>query len=132
MEVVDMPQLAALESNKERVRTMLEEVWNAGSPERLSEFWAEETRAEAEELHRVLTTAFPDLRITVEDIVAEGDRVVVRLRFRGTHRGPFQGMDPTGRSVEFGAIRIYRLDAGLVTETWAHQDSMGLVRQLRG
>ncbi|MDT7741879.1 MAG: hypothetical protein QOE59_957 [Actinomycetota bacterium] len=127
-----MPQPATLESNKERIRTMLDEVWNAGHPERLPEFWAEETRAEAEELHRVLTTAFPDLRITVEDIVAEGDRVVVRLRLRGTHRGPFQGMATTGRSVEFGAIRIYRLDDGLVAETWAHQDSMGLARQLRG
>jgi len=127
-----MPQPATLESNKERVRTMLDEVWNGGAPERLPEFWAEGTRAEAEELHQILTAAFPDLRIDVEDVIAEGDRVVVRLRFRGTHLGPFQGMEPTGRSVEFGAIRIYRLVEGLVVETWAHQDSLGLVRQLRG
>ncbi len=121
-----------VESNKEQVRAMLEEVWNAGRAERLPEFWAEETRAEAAGLHEMLTTAFPDLVITVEDIVAEGDRVVVRLRFTGTHQGPFQGMAPTGRSIDFGAIRIYRLADGLVVETWAHQDSMGLARQLRG
>jgi predicted ester cyclase len=121
-----------VETNKERVRTMLDEVWNAGRPERLAEFWDEGTRAEAAGLHDVLTTGFPDLRIAVEDVVAEGDRVVVRLRFTGTHDGPFQGLEPTGRPVEFGAIRIYRLVDGVVVETWAHQDSMGLVRQLRG
>ena len=128
-----MTRSATVESNKERVRTMLEEVWNGGRPERLPESWAGETRAEAEGLHRMLTTAFPDLRIAVDDVVAEDDRVVVRLRFRGTHRGSFQGIEPTGRSVEFGAIRIYRLDDGLVVETWAHQHNtqMGLVRQLR-
>jgi predicted ester cyclase len=123
---------ATVETNKERVRTMLDEVWNAGHPERLAEFWDEGTRAEAAGLHDVLTTAFPDLRIAVEDVVAEGDRVVVRLRFTGTHDGPFQGLEPTGRPVDFGAIRIYRLVDGVVVETWAHQDSMGLVRQLRG
>ena len=80
----------------------------------------------------MLTTGFPDIEVDVEDVVAEGDRVVVRLRFRGTHRGPFQGIGPTGRRVAFGAIRVYRLADGLVVETWAHQDSMGLVRQLRG
>jgi predicted ester cyclase len=121
-----------IESNKERIRTMLAEVWNDGQSERFGEFFDDEVRAEGEELHRMLTTGFPDLEVDVDDVVAEGDRVVVRLRFRGTHRGPFQGIEPTGRRVEFGAIRIYRLRDGLVVETWAHQDSMGLVRQLRG
>lgn len=122
----------AIETNKERVRAMLDEVWNAGRPERLTEFWDEGTRGEAAGLHEMLTTAFPDLWIGVEDVVAEGDRVVVRLRFTGTHDGPFQGLEPTGRRVDFGAIRIYRLVDGVVVETWAHQDSMGLMGQLRG
>jgi predicted ester cyclase len=64
-------------------------------------------------------------------MVAEADRVVTRLTFEGTHRGPFRGIEPTGRRVRFGAIRIYRLSDGKVVETWAHQDALGLLQQLR-
>ncbi len=79
----------------------------------------------------MLTGAFPDLRVRIEDMVAEGDRVAVRLRFEGTHQGPFRGIEATGRPISFGAIRIYRLVGGKVVETWANQDSPGLIQQLR-
>ncbi|WP_037062603.1 ester cyclase [Pseudonocardia acaciae] len=119
------------EANKTLVREMIEQVWNAGSIERLPEFWVDDTRPEAEGLHSMLTGAFPDLRITIDDLIAEADRVVARLSFAGTHLGAFRDIPPTGRPVRFGAIRIYRIAGGKVAETWAHQDSLGLLGQLR-
>jgi predicted ester cyclase len=121
-----------VQANKDLVRAMIDQVWNAGRLDKLPEFWAAETRGEAEELHQVLTGAFPDLQVQIEDMVAEADRVVTRLTFEGTHRGPFRGIEPTGRRVRFGAIRIYRLTDGKVIETWAHQDALGLLQQIRG
>jgi predicted ester cyclase len=119
-------------SNDELVRRMIEEVWNGERPDRLPAFWADPARAEAEQLHRVLTGAFPDLRITVEDTVAGDDKVAARMTFRGTHRGPFRGLEPTGRAVEFSSIRIYRIEDGKVVQTWAEVDALGLLGQLRG
>lgn len=119
------------QANKDLVRQMIEEVWNANRPDRLPEFWAEATRAEAERLHTILTGAFPDLRIAVDDTVAESDKVVTRLTFRGTHRGPFRGIEPTGRPVTFESIRIYQVNDGQVTDTWAVVDALGLLAQLK-
>jgi ketosteroid isomerase-like protein len=120
------------ENNSELVLRMIEEVWNGEQPDRLPEFWAGPTRAEAEQLHSVLTGAFPDLRITVEDAVAGDDKVAARMTFRGTHRGPFRGLEPTGRPVEFSSIRIYRIEDGKIVQTWAEVDALGLLGQLRG
>lgn len=111
---------------------MIDEVWNQGQTGRLGEFWAEATRPEAEQLHAFLVGAFPDLQIAIDDLIAEDDKVVTRLTFRGTHRGPFRGIEPTGRPVEFGSIRIYLLEDGKVTQSWATVDVFGLVRQLQG
>jgi predicted ester cyclase len=119
-------------SNDDLVRRMIAEVWNGERPDRLPSFWADSTRAEAEQLHAVLTGAFPDLRITVEDTVAGEDKVAARMTFRGTHQGPFRGIEPTGRPVEFSSIRIYRIADGKVTQTWAEVDALGLLGQLRG
>jgi predicted ester cyclase len=119
-------------SNEELVRRMIEEVWNGERPDRLPQFWADATRAEAEQLHSVLVGAFPDLRITVEDTVAGDDKVAARMTFRGTHRGPFRGLEPTGRPVAFSSIRIYRIEDGKVVQTWAEVDALGLLGQLRG
>ncbi|GLZ46516.1 hypothetical protein Acsp06_27010 [Actinomycetospora sp. NBRC 106375] len=119
-------------SNKELVLRMIEEVFNGGRPDRLGAYWDPAMVGEAEGLHRKLTDAFGDLHVAVDDVVAEGDRVVVRLTFSGTHDGPFHGLPPTGRAVRFGAIRIYRVADGTLVETWAHQDAMGLMAQIRG
>ncbi len=59
--------------------------------------------------------AFPDLRHTVEDQVAEGDKVVSRLTVQGTHQGPFQGMAPTGKQVKFTDIMISRIEDGKIS-----------------
>jgi predicted ester cyclase len=118
--------------NKERIRAMIDQVFNQGRTERLPDFFASGMQAEAAGLHQLLTQAFPDLRVRIDDLIAEDDKVAARLTFEGTHQGPFREFAPTGRPVSFGAIRIYQLDGGQVTGSWAYQDSLGLVQQLRG
>jgi steroid delta-isomerase-like uncharacterized protein len=121
----------SVEANKERLRAVIEQVWNEGHPERLPEFYGDAIRGEVERLHTMLTQAFPDLQMRIEDVVAEGDRVVVRLTVTGTHRGLFRGVPATGRAVSFGAIRIYQLTDGKVVNMWAQQDALGLLTQIR-
>lgn len=67
---------------------------------------------------------------TVEDVVAEGDRVAVRLTARGTHTGPLLGLPPTGKSVSFGGMEVFRVADGLIVESWGQFDALGLLRQL--
>jgi predicted ester cyclase len=119
------------QTSKDLIRTMINEVFNAGRTDRLPEFFAAGMQAEAAGLHQLLTAAFPDLRVRIDDLIAEDDKVAARLLFSGTHQGPFRDFAPTGRPVSFGAIRIYQLADGKVTGSWAYQDSLGLVQQLR-
>ena len=74
--------------------------------------------------------AFPDLRVTVEDLVTEGDKVAHRFTLRGTHAGPFLGIPATGRAVAATGIAIDRLAGGKVAESWVSLDALGLLRQL--
>ena len=74
--------------------------------------------------------AFPDLRLTVQDIAAEGDTVAARVGFRGTHRGEFQGIPPTGKEVAFSSMEFNRVADGKVEEHWVEVDLFGLMQQL--
>ena len=74
--------------------------------------------------------AFPDLRLTIKDIMAEGDMVAARVAFRGTHRGEFQGIPPTGKEVEFTSMEINRVEDGKVEEHWVEIDLLRLMGQL--
>ena len=74
--------------------------------------------------------AFPDLRVTVEDLIAEGDKVAARLRFRGTHRGEMDGIAPTSRHVDCTGIVISRIEEGKIAEDWANFDDLGMMQQL--
>jgi predicted ester cyclase len=117
--------------NKNLVVRLIDEVWNAGALDVLPELWAEQTRGEAVAMRNVLVGAFPDLHVEIEDLIAEDDQVVARLSFSGTHRGDFRGIAPTGRPITFSAIRTYRLSSGKIVETWAVQDALGLLGQLK-
>jgi steroid delta-isomerase-like uncharacterized protein len=75
-------------------------------------------------------TAFPDVQFTVEDQVAEGDKVVTRYTFRGTHQGELFGIPATGKAVVFPGISIYRMQAGKMQEAWVNYDMMGMMQQL--
>lgn len=73
---------------------------------------------------------FPDYRLTIMDLIAEGDKVVSRIRFRGTHKGGLMGMPPTGKSVEIEFWHIERIANGRIAERWSLFDEVGLMRQL--
>ncbi|MFW2514199.1 ester cyclase [Demequina sp. SO4-13] len=73
---------------------------------------------------------FPDAHETIEDVVAEGDRVAVRHRFTGTQLGPLAGWPPTGHRMTADYLAIYRIADGLIAEAWAEWDNMAGLRQL--
>src|SRR5438874_9835054 len=75
-------------------------------------------------------TAFPDLHFTVEDMIAEGDKVVTRLTVRGTQQGIFMGIPPTGKHATVTAIDINRMADGKSVEHWLNMDTLGLLQQL--
>ena len=75
-------------------------------------------------------TAFPDLYFTVEDLIAEGDKVVARLTVRGTQQGVFMGIPPTGKHATVTAIDINRMAGGKSVEHWLEMDTLGLLQQL--
>jgi steroid delta-isomerase-like uncharacterized protein len=78
----------------------------------------------------VMMTAFPDLDRTVEDMVAEGDKVVARWTARGTHTGDFQGIPPSGNFATSSGITIFRIADGRIVEEWSESDSLGLLQQV--
>ncbi len=82
------------------------------------------------QLITMLSTAFPDMHYTVEEIVAEGNTVVIRVTASGTHQGPFQGMPPTGRSVRQDQMHFIHFRDGKVVEHRAVRDDLGMMRQL--
>ena len=82
------------------------------------------------ELMAMYVSAFPDVQITVDDMIAEGDKVVTRFTSRGTHRGEFMGIAPMGSQVTIGGISIIRVAGNKVTEEWDQLDMLGGLEQL--
>jgi predicted ester cyclase len=74
--------------------------------------------------------AFPDARTTIDDLLADGDKVVGRFTIEATHSGPFMGFAPTGKRISLGLIEIARLENGKIVERWAERDFLALLRQL--
>jgi predicted ester cyclase len=87
--------------------------------------------SELERLEREFRVAFPDAYYSIDDLIAAGDRVVLRTTTRATHRGEFQGVPRTDRQVEFTGLVIYRLRDGKIAESWGEIDFLRLIRQLR-
>jgi steroid delta-isomerase-like uncharacterized protein len=73
---------------------------------------------------------FPDLQVKVEDMFGAQDRVAVRVHFRGTHRGTFQGVAATGRQISFRSVEIYRVEGDRIAEEWVAPDMISLMRQI--
>ncbi|QYN38804.1 ester cyclase [Pseudonocardia sp. DSM 110487] len=91
---------------------------NASGTELMKQLWA------------VLLRAFPDLHVEVEDVIAEGDKVVSRNTVNGTHQGEYMGVAPTGKSITWNEIFIGRIVDGRVAETWGVVDVASQMRQL--
>jgi predicted ester cyclase len=133
----------SLEQNKAIVRR-LEEAWQADDWATLDELFAPNMRSHAsvpflptgpkgwKRAHRQMRAAVPDRKVLIEDMIAEGDRVVVRCRMVGTNGGglSWAGVPPNGRVVDMQWISIYRIEDGKVAEHWAINDMMSLVRQI--
>jgi steroid delta-isomerase-like uncharacterized protein len=82
------------------------------------------------QLWATLLRAYPDVHVTVEDVIAEGDKVVCRNVVTGTHRGEYMGIPPTGRSVAYNEMFIGRFEGGRIAETWGVVDVLSQMRQL--
>jgi predicted ester cyclase len=72
----------------------------------------------------------PRLRVTIEELVAEADKVAVRRSYAGTHQGKLLGIPPTGKQLQLGGISIFRLAGGKITEQWEQLDRLALMQQL--
>jgi predicted ester cyclase len=77
-----------------------------------------------------LSAAFPDMHMAIDDVLAEGDKVVVQTTMSGTHQGPFWGIAPTGRRFAQRQVHVFRIVAGKVAEHWAIRDDLGFLQQL--
>ena len=78
----------------------------------------------------MMRRAFPDLEARIDDLVSVGDRVAVRVSFRGTHGGEFQGISATGREIHYVSHEFYRVEDGLLAEEWICSDMASLFQQL--
>jgi steroid delta-isomerase-like uncharacterized protein len=131
------------EANKNAVRRLVEEVWNKGNLPVTEELFAPnyvhhdastpdvglgpESEKKRATLYR---TAFPDMRLTIEDIIAEGDSVTARWSCRGTHKGDLSGIAPTGKPITISGITIARFASGKLAEGWVSWDALGMMQQL--
>lgn len=126
--------------NRAIVRRVFAEWWTKGDVRVMNQIFADdfidhnnEEIGGKESIKRTVLQfhrAFPDLKETVDDLVVEGDKAVVRYTARGTHMGEFKGIGPTGREVSFSGIDIYRIVDGSVVDKWCAEDLHGLLQQL--
>jgi steroid delta-isomerase-like uncharacterized protein len=127
-------------------RKYIDNVYNAHNPDAVDQFFTSDVVVHSvapdveggtgtdyvKEVVRALIAAFPDLRLTVEDIVQEGDRLSARVTVEGTHEGAFAGIAPTGRTVKVTNFAIYRLRDDRIAEMWSLVDMHQLRQQLTG
>jgi steroid delta-isomerase-like uncharacterized protein len=131
------------EENKAIFRRYVEEVGNEGNLDLVEEIFdrylSHQPDGHAEErgpqdVKRFIGEfhqAFPDFHTTIEDQIAEGDKVVTRWTMRGTHQGEFRGIAPTGELIKVTGIGIFRFsEGGKVVESWDNFDQLGMMRQL--
>jgi len=131
------------EENKAAERRFQEELWNEHNLSAVDQHVANDVvehnplfpgqgpgREGFRQTVAMILSAFPDIRVTIEDVVAEGDRVVVHWTGHGTHRGEFMGIPPTNKRMTGAGIDIYRYKGGQRVETWRQWDALGVMRQL--
>jgi steroid delta-isomerase-like uncharacterized protein len=131
----------SLEENKSIVRRY-QEIYNSNALDALGKVVAEDLRTPkimpgipagiegAKVAHHIMLAGFPDYQTVLEELIAEGDRVVARITLSGTHRGSFMGIPATGKHVEFTGIYIARIDSGKIVEHWGEEDGVSLLSQL--
>jgi len=134
----------SLEANKSLVRRYYEQMWNRWDLSLVDELIGEgitfrgspgvtvRGREGFRDYVLAVRRAFPDFHNRVEELLAEGDKVVARLTYSGTHQGELFGIEPTGRRVSYAGVAIFRIESGRIVEGWVLGDVHGLIRQLSG
>ena len=119
------------ERNKDVVRRLVEDVMNAGRMEAVDELYAPRLAPAAKRWIAPFRASFPDMRMDVVDLIAEGDKVVGRFTCSGTHLGDWLGHAPTGRRFEaVDEVYIFRLREGRIVQAWGIEDTLGRLEQL--
>jgi steroid delta-isomerase-like uncharacterized protein len=132
------------EENKDLARRFMEEAYNKGNVDFIDEVVASDYVAHdpntpegtgggadgAKRFVEMYRSAFPDLRMTVEDLIAEGDKVVARWTAHGTHQGVLMGIPPSGNRVEVTGISVDRIEGGKFVEGWSNYDALGMMQQI--
>lgn len=129
------------EQNKALVRRYLEQTINEGNVAAIDEFTSADyvghmtgvprfDRQTHKQLLLSFRAAFPDQQVTIEDLIAEGDKVVNRATYTGTHRGDFQGIPATGKRFTISGVNISRVADGKIVEDWTVLDMLGMLQQL--
>ena len=131
------------DTNKTLVRRLFDEVWNKGHQQVADELFAQNYnhhdsstpdlgRGPDSEKKRVTLyrNAFPDIRFTVEDLIAEGESVTARWSCHGTHKGELNGIAPTGKQFTISGISVARFTNGKMIEGYVNWDALGMMQQL--
>lgn len=121
---------AIIEENKALIAAYFEAISGKEKPAELQDQYIADSDQELKDHIAMFEAGFPLYELIADDVIAEGDRVVVRATFRGTHAGEFAGMAATGIDVEIPLIIIYRIEDGMIVEHWMQADVMGLMQQL--
>jgi predicted ester cyclase len=132
------PRQIEIEQNKAVVRRWIEEGFNKRDLKVVDEIFVESLavngavigRENLKQSMRRRFTAFPDLHVTIEEIISEGDKVGIWYTAQGTHKGEFEGISPTGRRVSWFGFDLLRVDGGKIAQGRFIDDSLGLMRQL--
>jgi steroid delta-isomerase-like uncharacterized protein len=134
--------MSSLEANKDLIREYYEATTDRGEIEMVDRLLSPDFRDHdaapgtppgvegVKHALAMIRHAFPDIRVIVEDMVAEGEFVAVRASWRGTHKGVYFGIAPTYRLVEMHGMAFWRIEAGKAVERWVNWDRLGLLRQL--
>ena len=132
----------SIDDNRAVTQRFYEEVWNKGDLDAVDDLMTSDFVDHAappgfpsgpegaKQVFSMYRTAFPDFRLSVEDLVAEDDKVVARWVTHGTHQGELMGIPPTGKPVTVAGIDVFRLAGGKIAEHWAEFDMLGMMQQL--
>ena len=131
------------EQNKAIARQLIEEVFNQGNISLIDTLLATDFieheelppgvpsgREAPKQLTTMLRSAFPDFKATINDLIAEDDKVVIHMTWNGTQQGEFMGIPPTGKRISIGIFDILRIAEGQIVEHWGLMDSMAMMQQL--